>query len=707
MFYLRGKNKAVENMKRTNAILLLSCICLHASSAWGQSAEPTDSIVHELQEVIVAAKQPATTLVGTTLVTSIPGSNLADIGNALDVLAQLPMLRVEDGKVSVIGKNNIEVYIDGRPMRDDEELRRILSSNLKKVELLMAPGAAYESTTGAVLRITTKRNFIQGLSLTDQFQLMRRRKWSLTNLLGLSYRVGDWELFLDGSLTRSNSLTKGTTTNTLVYDGQETVVGSWQNNIYPTTAGSIKVGFNYAKGSRSLGAYYRYNPERGDFSNDGAEWLDDNAPLLRRIDRRIRAHSHLVSLYYENTLADNCLLHFDGDFRQSRDNSGVATTYLESTNPDVNSSSLRKSTIWAGKLYLQFPLGKGNLTVGTQDSYTCTSLDYRMLNEQVSQYIPSSLTDARQTSAALFASWARMFGKFSLSVGARYEYVDYDFKVNGKRDDEVSRRDHLFTPDISLTYSFNDKAQISLGYKMATVKPPYSQLTGSLSYTGLHEIEGGNPALRDEKMHDVQLFGMWNGFMLQADFTRSLDAYAFVKQLYPADNLQLLMHPVNIDVSALNLYLVWSKPVRRWTPNVTLGMYRQWLTLGDTSYEKPVFSYYFDNTFSFLRGWTITANFHGQTQGDMHTNRFGATRFAMDASVGKTFLHKSLTVKLTATDILNTVNNDWTMNTHGVFVDKRQRSDNRGISLSVIYHFQPRKREYKGSSAAEEELRRL
>lgn len=300
-----------------------------------------------------------------------------------------------------------------------------------------------------------------------------------------------------------------------------------------------------------------------------------------------------------------------------------------------------------------------------------------------------------------------MFGKLSLSVGARYEYVDYDFKVNGKRDDEVSRRDHLLTPDISLTYAFNDKAQISLGYKLATVKPSYSQLTSSLSYTGLHEIEGGNPALRDEKMHDVQLFGMWNGFMLQADFTRSLDAYAFVKQLYPADNLQLLMRPVNIDVSALDLYLVWSKPVRRWTLNVTLGMYRQWLTLGDTSYEKPIFSYYFDNTISFPHGWMVTANFHGQTQGDIRTNRFGATRFAMDASVGKTFLHKSLTVKLTATDIFNTVNNGWTMNTHGVFVDKRQRSDNRGISLSVIYHFRPRKSEYKGSSAAEEELKRL
>ena len=592
-------------------------------------------------------------------------------------------------------------------MHDNQELQQILSSNLKKVELLMAPGAAYESTTGAVLKISTKRNFLQGLSLTDQFQLTRRRKWSVTDLLGLSYRAGNWELFLNGSLTRSNSLIKGTTTNTLVYDGQKTVVGSQQNNVYPTTAGSVKAGFNYAEDSQSVGAYYRYNPERGDFSNDGAEWLDDNTPLLRRIGRRIRAHSHLVSLYYENTFADKYLLHFDGDFRQSRNNYSVATTYPESVNPDVNSQDLRKSILLAGKLYFKFPLGKGDFTIGTQDSYTHTSLDYRMQNEQVSQYIPSSLTDAKQTSAAMFASWARMLGKFSLSAGARYEYVDYDFKVNGQRDEEVSRRDHLLTPDVSMAYSFSNDAQINLSYKMATVKPPYSQLTGSLSYTGLHEIEGGNPALRDEKMHDVQLFGMWNGFMFQADYMRSLDTYAFVKQLYPANDLQLLMHPVNIDVTAFSLYLVWGKPIRRWTPNVTIGMYKQWLTLDSTQYNKPIFSYYFDNTFSLSRGWLITANFSGQTQGYMHTNRFGTTWFTMDASVGKTLFNKSLTVKLTATDIFNTANNDWTMTTYGVFVDKHQSYDGRGISLSIIYNFQPRKSKYKGSSAAEEELKRL
>lgn len=687
--------------------LLFAVSLLFAMAANAQNQEPTDSLTRELQEVVVNAKQPATKLVGTTLVSTIPGSNLADLGTALDVLAQLPMIKVQDNTVSVIGKSDIEIYIDGRPLRDEQELQQLHSSNMKKVELLMAPGAAYESTTGAVLKITTRRNFVQGLSLTDVFQLQRSRKWSVMDYLGISYRAGDWEFFLNGTINRNNSQIKSATTNTLVYNGMETVVGSRQNNSYPTTVGVIKGGFNYSHGTQSFGAYYRFNPEHGSFKNNGAEWLDNSELLLRDIAKQIRSHSHLASLYYENTFSGKYLMHFDGDFRNSHANNSVATTYPESATPAVNSTDCRTSTLWAGKLYLNFPLWNGDFTIGTQDSYTHTSLDYRMLNSSVSEYIPSSLTDARQTSAALFASWSRMLGKFSLSAGARYEYVDYNFKVDGKRDENVSRRDHLLTPDMSLGYSFDQESQISLSYKMVTVKPPYSQLTGSLSYTGLHEIEGGNPALHDEKMHDVQLFGMWHGFMIQADYTRSLDSYTFVKQLYPADNLQLLMHPVNINLSALNLYLVWSKPIRCWTPNATLGMYQQWLTLDNTQHNKPIFVYYFDNTFALPHGWNVTANFSGQTKGDMHTNRLGASWFTMNASVGKTFLNKSLNVKLSATDIFNTANNDWTMNTYGVRVDKRQIYDRRSVSLNIVYNFHPSKSKYRGSSAAENEMKRL
>lgn len=672
-----------------------------------RAAEPADSLIHELQEIVVKANQQVTRLEGSTLVSTIAGSPLQDLGTAVDVLAQLPMLEVKDNTVSVIGRTNIEIYIDGRPMRDETELLNMLSSDLRKVELIMAPGAAYASTTGAVLKITSRRNFMHGLSITDRLQLQCRRKMSEMNYLDLSYRTGNWEIFANGTVNRDNFVIKGSTVNFLEYDRRQTTIGSSQYNTYPTMTGAVKAGLNYTDGPQSFGAYYRFNPERGDFNNTGTEWLDSESPLDRIIDKNIRAHSHLASVYYENTFGGRYSLHFDGDFKQSTADNRVTTTYPQSENAEVNSSDKRTSALWAAKLYLDFPLWKGDFTVGTQDSHTDTRLDYRMLNSQVGQYIPSAVTDARQTSAALFASWARSFGRFSLSAGARYEYVDYDFRTDGIRDEEVSRRDHMLTPDLSFSYSFREDAQVSLSYKMATVKPPYSQLTGSLNYVGRHEIEGGNPALRDERMHNMQLFGMWKDFIVQADFNRSLDSYAFVKQVYPADNLQLLLHPVNIDMSFLSLYLVWSRPVRRWTPNITVGMYRQWLVLDDMKHNRPIFSYYFDNTFSLPCDWIITANVNGSSSGDMHTNRFGTTWFTMDASVGKSFLDKTLQLKVSATDIFNTANNDWTMNTCGVTVAKRQSYDRRGISLSLIYRFNPRKSRYKGAPASESELNRL
>ena len=89
-----------------NAKLLISILAafLIIGKGYAQNQETTDSLARELQEVVVAAKQPATRLVGSTLVSTIPGTNLAGLGTALDVLAQLPMIKVQDNVVSVIGK---------------------------------------------------------------------------------------------------------------------------------------------------------------------------------------------------------------------------------------------------------------------------------------------------------------------------------------------------------------------------------------------------------------------------------------------------------------------------------------------------------------------------------------------------------------------------------------------------------------------------
>ena len=685
-------------------------IVLFLSASFSISAqhrEATNSLNKELQEVLVTARQPATKLIGNTFVSTIVGSNLQNIGTALDVLAQLSMIKVDGNSISIVGKGAPEIFIDGRPMRSDQELIQLQSTNIKKVELLMAPGAMYSSDTNAVLKITTRRNFVDGLSLLDRGEVVARRKWSANNMLDLNYRTGKWDIFMSGIIARNNSLIKGSTTNTLIFDNKETTIGSSQHKNYPSDNGVIKAGVNYSSGNQSFGGYYRYNPERGHFSNAGDEWIDDQPVIKRNIHSGIRAHSHSASAYYDNTFCGKYLLHFDVDYKNSRSYNNVLTSYPDNDAGDINSDECRKSYIWAGKLYLSLPVAKGNFTIGTQDSHTHTTLRYNMHNPEISGYIPSSLSDVRQTSLAAFASWSRTFGKLSISTGLRYEYIDHQFMVDGNVDKDVSRTDNLLTPDISLGYTFNDDTQLNLSYRMATVKPPYSHMSGSLNYVGMHEIEGGNPALRDEHMHNIQLFGMWNGFMLQANYTRSIDTYAFVKRIYPAPTLQLLMQPINIDVSAMDIYIVWNKNIGIWSPNITGGIHRQWLKLNDTSYNRPILSYYFDNMFSLPKGFLLTLNAYGNTKGDMHTNRFGSTWFALDASISKSFLDKALQVKFSATDILNTRNNNWTMNTYGIHVDKRQTYDHRGVSLTLTYRFQPRQSKYKGKPASESEMKRL
>lgn len=59
---------------------------------------------------------------------------------------------------------------------------------------------------------------------------------------------------------------------------------------------------------------------------------------------------------------------------------------------------------------------------------------------------------------------------------------------------------------------------------MATVVAPDSHPTESPDQTDKHETEGGNSTLHGERIHNVQLDGMWKEALVQKDFTRPFDA---------------------------------------------------------------------------------------------------------------------------------------------------------------------------------------
>lgn len=679
-------------------------LCL--SSGFAQEA--ADSLSFHFDEIIVMPDDPVSRWDGSTLVSTIVGTPLARLGNALEVLAQLPMIEVADDGISVKGRGIPEIYIDGRLVHDLTELRTLQSGRIKKIGLQTVPGAQYDAATRSVIEITTRRDFLAGLSLFEETEVKARRKWSISQELILRYFTGNWEFFGEGIGGHSDSRVKGTTVHRFLYDGRPMEIGSSQDRTVPANEAMGRIGFNYGKDGKSFGGYYRADRSRSRLHNAGREWSDDASEVKRviRLDKTRLDQS--AALYYDGSQSEKYHLHFDGAFRRRDAESSSVTTYPGDTFlPEVRSLQDNPFFFGAAKLYADFPAGGGKMTIGTEDSYTRIHLDYRMLNEAVSHYIPSSSLRTCQASWTAFASWQRNFEKIGFRVGARYENIGYSFSDDGAKDTSMHRHDHFLSPDVACNIRLSDVAGLDISYRMSAVRPPYAQLSGGLVYTGLHEIEGGNPALRDEHQHCFLLSGMWRDFMMQVEYLHAVDTYGFVKQLYPASTPQVLMHPVNLDVSSMSAYLIWGKRFRGWMPDVTLGCFSQWLALEGERYDRPVFSYRFHNVFSLPRHWIATATVSGNSAGHVHTQLFEASWFTMDVSAKRSFFNDCFDVRLVAKNIFCTDHNGWRLHSYGIVADKRQSYDSRSVTLSLTYRFQPRKSRYLGGNASETEAKRL
>lgn len=100
--------------------------------------EPTTVM---LGEVVVKSNRPVTAIKGDALVTNVAGSQLEHAGTANDVLTQVPMVLGRDGNFEVFGKGSPAIYVNGREVRDINEVAQINSADIKNVEVVTNPGA--------------------------------------------------------------------------------------------------------------------------------------------------------------------------------------------------------------------------------------------------------------------------------------------------------------------------------------------------------------------------------------------------------------------------------------------------------------------------------------------------------------------------------------------------------------------------------------
>lgn len=108
-----------------------------------------------LKEIVVTAQKVKVKEDGMNYtISNIQGSDLADAGTMLDMMAWTPGLSLDAAEnIQVFGVSGSPlVYINGVKVTDKSKLASLSSNMVKKIEVIRAPGAEYPSGTNSVIK---------------------------------------------------------------------------------------------------------------------------------------------------------------------------------------------------------------------------------------------------------------------------------------------------------------------------------------------------------------------------------------------------------------------------------------------------------------------------------------------------------------------------------------------------------------------------
>ena len=213
---------------------------------------------YTLKGVMVKGERPQYQMGSEGLVTNVENTPLSNLGTGADVLKHVPGIIAKDNQYEVFGKGTPIIYINGRKMRNYRELEQLKSTDIKSIELITNPGAKYDATVGAVVKIQTVRKAGDGFSIDTWGRWQQSRKDKEAASLDMNYRKNGLDIFASlwasrGTHLQLSELTQEVQTDTLWQQRNDMRMDIVSRDY------SIETGFNYMLNEHhSFGTKYEY-----------------------------------------------------------------------------------------------------------------------------------------------------------------------------------------------------------------------------------------------------------------------------------------------------------------------------------------------------------------------------------------------------------------------------------------------------------------
>jgi hypothetical protein len=500
-------------------------------------------------EVVASRPIFEQSLDGSTKV-NVENTMLEQSTSTMELLGKAPNVVVSDGDISVIGKGNALLYVDGKRVPIDR-LGSIPVSQIDQIEVITNPSAKYDAEGRAVINIITKKNPQQGLQgVFTQNTTMAKYFLSTTNL-DLEYRKG--KLSLSGGYGVSLGQDWGAnlmTREVFATEGTYTSINDHLDQSYLTYVANYRLGAGFQI-SNTSDISVEYSGIQNVYDQDIISSTDFSDPtgnstlISTTTDGQLNSYNNAVNFNFNKTLDTLGSSLFIGG--QYSDFLSENESFIQETIGDGTSAATRFNQSGSGIMFSTAQADvkknfKGGSSLETGVKYTNASnngvIDFFSKPNSDSDYVYfPSLSNNFEYAENIPAAYAQFSGeikKFSYALGARAEYTEAKGTSIALDQTVIDTSYFNVFPNASINVRITNKFGAGLTYSSSIRRPSYQALDPFLFYVDSLTSQQGNPTLIPELAHSIEGSMNYKMYALKVGYTYAQNAFRYA--LVPADD---------------------------------------------------------------------------------------------------------------------------------------------------------------------------
>lgn len=673
----------------------------------------------QLKEVSITAQRSYVEVKPDRVTLNVQSSIIAEGNSVFEILRQAPGVHAETkGDISIVGRANALVMVDGRPVRLTGQdlvdyLQSLPGSTVQQIELITNPSAKYDAGGAGVINIISKKGANAGTNFTVSGG-GGYGKFGKTNAgLIFNNRMGKINIFGNYNFIYRKTEHTFITDRFIDYNNDQS---EYNVNYYATQQGyshNFRVGTDYALSSKhTIGVLISGTINNDDFIKNNVLNITNNGQLDSTISTKSKLNRGQRNISYDinytgklDTLGKT--LYADLVFNDvERHSSEYIDNYFYNSagvdyRPLLQLQNLSPADIhiWAAKIDYVNPLTKrSRIEAGVKYSRVQSSndLDFGPKVDGVYQNSPnfSSTFFFKENINSGYLNYINKLGKVNLTVGLRVEQTNTSGDGTSAITQNSVNKSYLdWFPQLQLNYQADPKNDFDISFNRTVNRAAYDAVNPFLYFTDLYDYKQGNPNLRPQYSNKIQISHTYNKTLVTSLYAMKVsNFYGFVD--YMQNDSSKVNRSITQNFGTYSIYGVrfytpvnftnwWSgnftadvsyQRIKAYPRNGDLNKGTQSVSLASTQNLKLT------NTLSFeVSGNYESPEFYG-------IGKFKAD-YHVDAGLSQQILHNQGRLSLGITDIFNT-HRDWTsINYRNLNMTVYDKVETRVVRLNFSYHF--------------------